>query len=70
MESGTGAQLQEKNQCYSHPQRTRRRTWETTGKSALTLPWKGDGTDHSGVSEGSSAIKATVVYRKKNGKMN
>lgn len=34
------------------------------------LPWKGNGRDHSGGPEGSSAIKATAAYNKRNGKMN
>lgn len=34
------------------------------------IPWKGNGRDHCGGPEGSSAIKATAAYNKRNGKMN
>lgn len=34
------------------------------------LLWKGNGTDHSRGPEGSSVIKANVVYKKRNGKIN
>lgn len=69
MENRRHVQLEEKSQCCSILRGQER----GPGKLLVSQPrlphWKSNGTDPFGGPEGSSAIKVTVVYKKRNGEI-